>query len=70
MASSDAQSGGEEAPGKELIWPFHNQPSGETLDRTKGRRHADLTMADTFGVTPLLVWRPALRHHGSPNDAN
>ena len=53
MASSDAQSGGEEAPGKELIWPFTTKPSGETLDRTKGRRHADLTMADTFGVTPL-----------------
>ena len=24
-ASSDAQYGGEEAPGKELTWPFHNQ---------------------------------------------
>jgi hypothetical protein len=29
-----------------------------------------VTMADSIGVTPLLVWRPALRHHGSPNDAN
>ena len=36
-------------------------PAGETLDRTKGRRHADLTMADTTGVTQSLVWRPALR---------
>jgi hypothetical protein len=45
-------------------------PAGETLDRTKGRTDADLTMADTLGVTPSLVWRPALRHHGSPNDAN
>jgi hypothetical protein len=50
--------------------PFTTMPAGETLDRTKGRRHADMTMADTIGVTPLLVWRPALRHYGSPNDAN
>jgi len=32
--------------------------------------HADLSMASTFGVMPPLVWRPALRYHDSPNDAN
>jgi hypothetical protein len=31
---------------------------------------ADLSMASTFGVMRPLVWRPALRYHDSPNDAN
>jgi hypothetical protein len=42
-------------------------PAGETLDRTKGRTDADLTMADTFGVTPSLVWRPAFARGPSAN---
>jgi hypothetical protein len=46
-ASSDAQSGREEASGEELISLFTTRPAGETLGDTKGRTDADLTMADT-----------------------
>ena len=36
-------------------------PAGETLDRTKGRRHADLTMADTLRcyAAPSLAAGPS-----------
>ena len=73
VTSSDTQSGGEEAsetrPQKGADLAFTTKPAGETLDGTKGRTTRRSDYGGHLGVTPLLAWRPALRHHGSPNDA-
>jgi len=47
-----------------------NCPAGETLDGTKGWTTRRFDYGGHLGVTPLLAWRPALRHYGSPNDAS
>ena len=49
-------------PGKGAdLAPFTTRPAGETLGDTKGRRHADLTMADAFGcyAVPSLAAGPS-----------
>jgi len=45
-------------------------PADETLDGTKGRTTRRFDYGGQLAVTPLLAWRPALRHHRSPNDAS
>jgi hypothetical protein len=50
---------------------FKPRPAGETLDGTKGRTTRRFDYGGHSSVfTPLLAWRSALRHYGSPNDAS
>jgi hypothetical protein len=50
--------------------PSQPRPAGERLDGTKGRNTRRFDYGGPARITPLLAWRPALRHYGSPNDAS
>ncbi|MFL5910606.1 MAG: hypothetical protein ACJ768_08590, partial [Gaiellaceae bacterium] len=48
---------------------LHNPGPRSDADRTKAPDQTPIRLWRTT-VTPQLAWRPALRHHSSPNDAS
>ena len=58
------------AEGRTTQHPFTTPVGSATLKGgTKGRIRCRIGLWRTHRVTPRLAWHPALRLHGSPNDA-